>query len=194
MSLKKIVVLFSGEGTNLENIIKKLHKKSFDLDSYEVVAGITNKKEANGIQICKRYNIPYHIIEHKNYPLREEFDTKLVETINSFNPHLSVLAGFMRILTPIFTKNIKAINLHPSLLPLFKGTNAIEKSFHSDMKVGGVSVHYVSDELDGGEIILQECFKKEENETLQSFTKKIKSLEYKLLPQAIIKILGGKNG
>ncbi len=194
MSLKKIVVLFSGEGTNLENIIKKLHKKSFSSDSYEVVAGITNKKEANGIQICKSYDIPFYIIEHKNYHSREEFDTKLVETINSFNPHLSVLVGFMRILTPIFTKNIKAINLHPSLLPLFKGTNAIEKSFHSDMKVGGVSVHYVSDELDGGEIILQECFKKEENETLESFTKKIKSLEYKLLPQAIIKILGGKNG
>ncbi len=189
MSIKKIVVLFSGEGSNLENIIKKLHKKSFGLDSYEVVAGITNKKEAKGIQICKKHNIPSYVIEHKNYTSREEFDTKLVEIINSFHPHLTVLAGFMRILTPIFTKNIKAINLHPSLLPLFKGTNAIEKSFYSDMKVGGVSIHYVSKELDSGEIIAQECFKKDEDETLESFAKKIKSLEYKLLPQAIIKIL-----
>ena len=189
MSLKKIVVLFSGEGSNLENIIKKLHKKSFGLDSYEVTAGITNNKEAKGLQICKRYDIPFYVIEHKKYTSREEFDTKLVEIISSLKPHLTVLAGFMRILTPIFTKNVKAINLHPSLLPLFKGTNAIEKSFYSNMKVGGVSVHYVSEELDGGEIILQEYFIKEENETLQSFTKKIKLLEYKLLPQAIVKIL-----
>jgi len=190
MALKKIVVLFSGEGTNLENIIKKVHKKSFDSNRCEVVGAITNKKDANGIQICKRYNIPFYIIEHKEYPSREEFDAKLVKTIDSFNPHLTVLAGFMRILTPIFTKNIKAINLHPSLLPLFKGTNAIEKSFNSDMKVAGVSVHYVSDELDAGEIVLQECFQKEENETLQSFTKKIKEIEHRLLPKAIIKILG----
>ena len=190
MALKKIVVLFSGEGTNLENIIKKLHKKSLNSKSYEVVAGITNKKDAGGIQICKKYNIPVDLIEHKDFNSRVEFDKKLVETIKRYEPDLTVLAGFMRILTPVFTQNIKAINLHPSLLPLFKGANAIEKSFYSPMKVGGVSVHYVSDELDGGEIIMQECFNKEDDETLESFTKKIHKLEYKLLPQAIIKILG----
>ncbi len=190
MALKKIVVLFSGEGTNLENIIKKLHKKSLDSKSYEVVAGITNKKDAGGIRICKKYNIPVDLIEHKDFNSRVEFDKKLVETIKRYEPDLTVLAGFMRILTPVFTQNIKAINLHPSLLPLFKGANAIEKSFYSPMKVGGVSVHYVSDELDGGEIIMQECFKKEDSETLESFTEKIHELEYKLLPQVFIKILG----
>ena len=190
MALKKIVVLFSGEGTNLENIIKKLHKKSLNSKSYEVVAGITNKKDAGGIRICKKHNIPVDLIEHKDFNSRVEFDKKLVEIIKRYEPDLTVLAGFMRILTPVFTQNIKAINLHPSLLPLFKGANAIEKSFYSPMKVGGVSVHYVSDELDGGEIIMQECFNKEDSETLESFTEKIHELEYKLLPQVIIKILG----
>lgn len=190
MPLKKIVVLFSGKGTNLKNIIKKLHKKEIGGCLYEISGAICNKKEAQGIDICKNYHIPFGIIEHKNFNSREEFDRKLVQSINFYKPDLTVLAGFMRILTPIFTDNIKAINLHPSLLPLFKGANAIEKSFYSDMKIGGVSVHYVSSELDGGKIILQECFKKEEDETLDSFTKKIKEIEYRLLPKAIIKILG----
>ena len=194
MSLKKIVVLFSGEGTNLENIIKKLHNKKIGNNTYKITGAICNKKNAGGIQICKKYNIPIDLIEHKDFNSRVEFDKELVKNIKKYKPDLTVLAGFMRILTPFFTQNIKAINLHPSLLPLFKGANAIEKSFFSNMKVGGVSIHYVSDELDGGEIILQECIEKESNETLESFTKKIHKLEYKLLPQAIINILGEKNG
>jgi len=192
MSVKKIVILFSGVGTNLQNIINKLHKKKIHSVTYEVAGAICNKKEAKGINICKKYNIPFILIEHKAYNSREEFDKELVQQIQKFNPDITVLAGFMRILTPIFTKNIKAINLHPSILPLFKGENAIQRSFESDMKVGGVSVHFVSDELDGGSIILQECFQKEENQTLQSFQNKIKQLEFELLPKAIIKILKDK--
>jgi phosphoribosylglycinamide formyltransferase-1 len=190
MSLKKIVVLFSGKGGNLENIIKKLHKKEIDGILYEVSGAICNKKEAAGIQVCKDHHIPLTLIDHKDFNTREEFDKELVKALRIYNPDLTVLAGFMRILTPVFTDSVKSINLHPSLLPLFKGTNAIEKSFHSNMKVGGVSVHYVSSELDGGKIVLQECFKKEDDETLDSFTKKIKDTEYRILPQAIIKVLG----
>lgn len=189
MSLKKITVLFSGEGTNLKNIIDTLHKKEINGTLYKVSGAICNKKEANGIKICKDYDIPLTLIEHKDFNSREEFDKELVKAIQSYDPDLTVLAGFMRILTPLFTDNIKSINLHPSLLPLFKGTNAIEKSFYSDMKVGGVSVHYVSSELDGGKIVLQECCKKEDNETLESFTKKIKDIEHQILPKAIIKCL-----
>ena len=192
MSVKKIVILFSGVGTNLQNIISKLHKKKIHSVTYEVVGAICNKKEAQGINICKKHHIPFTLIEHKTYNSREEFDKELVRQIQKFDPDITVLAGFMRILTSIFTKNIKAINLHPSILPLFKGENAIQRSFESDMKIGGVSVHFVSDELDGGNIILQECFQKEESQTLQSFQNKIKQLEFELLPKAIIKILKDK--
>ncbi len=188
-STKKIVVLFSAEGTNLENIINKLHKKEIGGITYEVTGAICNKEKANGINRCKKYNIPVYIIKHKEFNSREEFDKELVRQIRKLDADITVLAGFMRILTPIFTKNVKAINLHPSLLPLFKGAEAIQRSFESDMKVGGVSVHFVSDELDGGEIILQQCFQKEDGETLKSFQKKIKEIEFELLPKAIIKVL-----
>jgi phosphoribosylglycinamide formyltransferase 1 len=179
--LKKIIVLFSGEGKNLHNIINTLHGKSC-----EIVCAITNKADAKGLQ---GLHVKSHILEHKSFSSREEYDNELVKLIRSYQPDLVVLAGFMRILTPIFTKQIKAINLHPSLLPKHKGGNAITDSFHSDDKVGGISVHWVSEELDGGEIIAQMSFFKNENETLESFTYKIKELEYELLPKTIEKIL-----
>ena len=98
----------------------------------------------------------------------------------------------MRFLTPYFTQNIKAINLHPSLLPLFKGGNAIEESFASPIKVAGISVHYVSEELDGGEIIAQQCFEKTEDMSLQDFEAKIHSLEHELLPKTVKNLLNRK--
>jgi phosphoribosylglycinamide formyltransferase-1 len=97
-----------------------------------------------------------------------------------------VLSGFMRILTSIFTDNIQSINLHPSLLPLYKGAQAIEKSFQGDEETAGVSVHYVTSELDSGEIILQESFEKKNFETYEKFYSKIKELEYEALPKAIL--------
>lgn len=189
MVTKKIAVLFSGSGSNLEQILQKVHKQTFSTCKIEVVCLICNKADAYGIQRAKAFGLETNVVEHKNFPSREEFDTELVRIIQSYRVDLTVLAGFMRILTPIFTKNIKAINLHPSLLPLFKGANAIEQSYESVMKVGGISVHYVSEELDGGEIIAQECFQKEENMSFEAFEKKIHVLEHELLPKTIIKIL-----
>jgi phosphoribosylglycinamide formyltransferase-1 len=99
------------------------------------------------------------------------------------------MAGFMRILSEVFTDNVRAINLHPSLLPLFKGTRAIERSFESDEPRGGVSVHWVTGELDGGAVILQEAFAKTPDETLERFTEKIRAIEYEILPRAVCEIL-----
>jgi phosphoribosylglycinamide formyltransferase 1 len=193
--IKKIVVLFSGAGKNLESIIKKLHKKQLRDNAkclgYEVVAAITNKPEAKGIDIATEHHVSTVVLDHKLFDTRESFDTKLVSVIESYEPDIVVLAGFMRILTPVFTSNITAINLHPSLLPKFKGAKAIERSFESDDIECGVSVHYVSDELDGGDIILQDRFDKDEGETLESFSEKIKTIEHRLLPQAIEKVLCG---
>ncbi len=115
------------------------------------------------------------------------YDAALVKMIKAYNPDLVVLCGFMRILTPVFTTHIRSINLHPSLLPAFKGSRAIERSFDSDESVCGVSVHWVTDELDGGEIILQKSFTKNPKDTLEEFTAKIRAIEYEILPQSIIK-------
>jgi phosphoribosylglycinamide formyltransferase-1 len=191
MALKKIAILFSGNGSNMENILQTLHHKHFEHCSIEVVTTICNRPNAEGIEKSRAFGIEPHIIDHTLYSTREAFDEALVEAIHTSGAELTVLAGFMRFLTPYFTQHVKAINLHPSLLPLFKGGNAIEESFHSPLQTAGVSVHYVSEELDGGEIIAQRSFEKEEGMTLEAFEAKIHSLEHKLLPECI-KILLNK--
>jgi phosphoribosylglycinamide formyltransferase 1 len=182
--MKNIVILFSGEGSNLRVLIKELHGVYCN-----IACAITNRPNAGGIAHAKALGIPVSIINHEYFESREAFDTVLVEHINAYAPDLVVMAGFMRILTPIFTENIKAINVHPSLLPKFKGAKAIERSFVSDETQGGVSVHWVSSELDGGEIIAQQHFYKTEHETLESFTCKIREIEHTLLPQTVIALL-----
>ena len=192
MAIKKIVILFSGEGTNLENIIKKLHNKSFNNIKIVVSKAITNNPLANGIKRAKKFGIDVEVIDHKNFSSREEFDKVLVNSIKKENPNLVVLAGFMRILSSVFTDNIKnAINIHPSILPLFKGANALKRSFESNMKVAGITIHWVEEELDSGKVIAQECFNKD-NLSFKEFEKKIHKLEYRLYPKVIVDILTKK--
>ncbi|MBP5778701.1 MULTISPECIES: phosphoribosylglycinamide formyltransferase [unclassified Campylobacter] len=192
MVVKKIAVLFSGSGSNLQSILDKLHGKIFDDIKIEVVLTLTNKPNAYGIQRAAKFGLTSVVIDNKNFVSREEFDKKVVEEIKKSGAELTVLAGFMRILTPFFCDNIKAINLHPSILPLFKGAHAIDESFDSDMQVGGVSVHWVSAELDGGKIIAQQTFQRE-NKTRDEWEAKIHEIEHELLPKTIIQILKDTN-
>ena len=187
--VKKIAILFSGNGSNLEAILDKLHGKIFNGIKIEVALTLTNKAGCGGIEKAARFGLKSVVLEHTKFNSREEFDAALVEEIEKYDIDLVVLAGFMRILTTVFTNKIKAINLHPSLLPLFKGANAIKDSFQSDMKVGGVSVHWVSAELDGGKIIAQKAFEKEKGMSLADFERKIHALEHEILPQTIVEIL-----
>ena len=110
--MKKIAVLFSGKGSNFAHIVKTLHSKEF-----EVVVALTNNPNAKGIEVAKAASIPLEIIDSKTYKSREAFDTAVVERLKEYNAELTILAGFMRILTPVFTDEITSINLHPSLLP-----------------------------------------------------------------------------
>ena len=181
--MKKIAVLFSGKGSNFAHIVKNLHT-----DTVQVVVALTNNPNAEGIAVAKKYNIPLKIIDPKSYQSREAFDETVVNTLQIYAPDLTVLAGFMRILTPVFTDNVKSVNLHPSLLPRHKGLNAIEKSYKDEYTTGGVSVHYVSSELDGGEILLQKEISKEEL-TFEEYDKKIRSIEKEALIEAINKAL-----
>lgn len=186
--IKKIVVLFSGSGTNLECIIKTIHGKTFNGIQIDIEEAITNNPDASGIEICKENNIKFKIIDHKTYSSRDEFDLALSSYIISLSPDLVVLAGFMRILGTNFTSKINnAINLHPSLLPLFKGANAIRDTYDSNMRVGGVTLHYVNGELDGGDIIDQlSCDK---SESYFEFFSQIRLLEYEILRENIVELL-----
>ncbi len=187
MALKKIVILFSGRGSNMKSILEKLHGKEVD-----VVAAITNNKEAPGIEIAKRLGIAVEILPHTDFDSREAFDEALTAKIKEYGPDLTVLAGFMRLLTPIFTENIKAVNIHPSLLPLFKGKDGIKESFLSGMKIGGVSVHFVTTEMDSGEIVAQECVPILDGDTLETYTARVHEKEHELYPKAILKALGAR--
>lgn len=178
--MKKIAILFSGKGSNFAHIVNALHQKKI-----EVVVALTNNPKAEGIAVAQMHTIPLEIVDSSKYKKREDFDAKVVKRLKLYNPDLTVLAGFMRILTSVFTENVTAINLHPSLLPRHKGMHAIKKSFEDDFETGGVTVHYVSSELDGGEIILKKKINKKDLDFAQ-YHKKIRSLEKEALREAIL--------
>ncbi len=182
--MKSIVILFSGEGSNLENIIR-----SVDPKLVKVSKAITNNPAAPGINRARALGVEVEIIDHTLFPSRESFDAELVKSVRKSNADLVVLAGFMRILTPVFTDAIRnAVNIHPSLLPMFKGADAARRSFESSMKVAGVTVHWVSAELDSGEIIDQRCFYKG-NLDFDGFMKRIKEIEHEMYPRVIMDLL-----
>ena len=181
--MKKIAVLFSGTGTNLKYILENLHGKEV-----EVVVALTNRPDAGGILFAQECNIPFEIIDSCLFTSREAFDSELVHALHYYKPDLTVLAGFMRILTPVFTDKIKAINLHPSLLPLHKGMMAIERSYDDENEVGGVSIHWVSSELDGGKVILQKEIQKEAK-SFEEYEAEIKAIEKMALVEGILEVL-----
>ena len=207
--VKKIAILFSGNGSNMENLIKELHQKSFVLggaggrgaenhrdgkesrDSasvrLEITACICNKKDAYGITRCQNLNIPCITLPHEEFASREAFDEALASKLVDLGVDLVLLAGFMRILTPDFTSRFKIINIHPSLLPKHKGNHAIENSYSNQDAEGGVSVHWVNEELDSGEIILQASIPKIQGESLEDFSARIHQLEYALYPKAVVR-------
>jgi phosphoribosylglycinamide formyltransferase-1 len=184
MTKKKIAILFSGKGTNFAHIVNTLHP-----DEVQIVVALTNNPDAEGIQIAKEASIPLEVVDSLMYENREAFDAQVVKILQQYEPELTVLAGFMRILTPVFTQKMKSINLHPSLLPKHKGLNAIEKSYEDEDAYGGVTVHYVSDELDDGEVILQKKISKQGLD-FTTYYDTIKQTEKEALSEAIRKVLG----
>lgn len=181
---KRIVVLFSGEGTNLQKLLETLPPMGI-----EVAAAVTNRPRARGIERARAFGVPVEVLDHTLYASREAFDAALVKTIEKYDPHLTVTAGFMRILTPIFIDRIRAINIHPSLLPKYKGTNAIGQAYESGDLICGVTVHWISNELDGGEVIAQASFERTPEMDAEAFEAAIHALEYALLPKTIAAIL-----
>ena len=179
---KKIAVLLSGNGSNLNAIIKRGINVSFV---------ISNNPEAPGLKIAQKSNIPTY--SWKNLSSLEEHVSELVK-IHDIN--LIVLAGFMRLLSKKFIKSLpqgSIINVHPSILPAFKGLNAIQQTLESGAKYTGVTIHYVDEGVDTGEIIQQESIKIEENDTIVSLKKRLQVLEHDLYPKVIENILSKIN-
>ena len=183
MKMKKIAVLFSGAGSNLAYILEHMHHKEL-----EVVLALSNRPEAGGVAIAKAYGVPVEIVDSSLFESREAFDRTVVKRLETSQAELVVLAGFMRILTPVFTDSVQAINLHPSLLPRHKGLHAIERSYEDDHPEGGVTVHWVNSELDGGEVILQKSLSKK-GLSFAQYDKMIRKIEKEALAEGIRKAL-----
>lgn len=179
---KKIAVLLSGNGSNLNAIIKRGINVSFV---------VSNNPEAPGFKIAQKSNIPTY--SWKNLSSLEKHVSELIK-IHEIK--LLVLAGFMRLLSKEFISSLpqrSIINVHPSILPEFKGLNAIQQALESGVKYTGVTIHYVDEGVDTGEIIQQESIKIEENDTIVSLKKRLQVLEHDLYPKVIQNILSKIN-
>ena len=194
MKTIRLAILFSGNGSNLENIYKKMQglvisesSRNGESIKLDFVLAISSKESAFGIQRCANLGLKCEVVDYKQN--KADFIPKIIALLERNQIDLVILAGFMRILPPEFTAKFRAINIHPSILPLFKGAHAIEQSYQSDMKIAGVSVHFVSDELDSGALILQDIIHKIEGESLENFEARIHKLEYEIYPKAIIKAI-----
>jgi phosphoribosylglycinamide formyltransferase-1 len=176
------VVLISGNGSNLQSIID--HSATIDLD---IKAVISNHVNAYGLKRAERANIPTHVLSHKQFSSREESDQTLSNIIDQYNPEIVILAGFMRILGAEFTHQYsgKMLNIHPSLLPKFQGLNTHQRAIKAKENQHGVSIHFVTEQLDGGPIIAQTSVDVIDTDTTESLAKRVLLEEHKLFPKVI---------
>ena len=168
---KRIGVMCSGKGTNFENIVLTCNK-------HEVVLMIHDKKECGALKRAAKYGIPHIRIKHTN-------EQQMIDMFRAWNVDLIVLAGYMRVLKRPSDVHCPLINVHPSLLPKYKGLHAVEQALDSGDTVTGCSVHYVNEELDGGEIIEQREVPILPDDTVDTLTRRIQLMEYAILPKVI---------
>jgi len=181
--MKNIVVLISGSGSNLQAILDATANDH----NGRVVGVLSNKENAFGIERAKKVGIDTAVIDHTRFESRLAFDYALIEQIDAWQADLVVLAGFMRILTNEFVQHFRGrlLNIHPSLLPKYKGTNTHQRALDAGDTEHGCTVHFVSEELDGGAAIIQAATRVERGDTVDSLINKVHKLEHQIYPIAI---------
>lgn len=191
MSKLNLGVMISGNGSNLQAIIDAIENQTLNANINLV---ISNKSKAKGLERAKKHGLNTKVISHSEYPSRNEFDEALVFNLKKANVDYVVLAGFMRILTPTFLNafHMKVINIHPSLLPSFKGTNAQKQALDYGVRITGCTVHFVDSGIDTGPIIMQIPVIILTSDTLESLTNRILKAEHKLLPKVLQMISDNK--
>tara|TARA_B100001109_G_scaffold47543_1_gene38390 strand:+ start:6993 stop:7640 length:648 start_codon:yes stop_codon:yes gene_type:complete len=185
--MKRIVILISGNGSNLEAVVNACDSGQIN---GEVVSVISNNPDAYGIVRANKYNINTQIINHKKFESRLKFDDELEKVLTVINPDLIILAGFMRILGEKLINKYanKMINLHPSLLPEYPGLNTHEQVLKNSDKKHGISIHFVTPELDAGPLIAQASIEVRNDETLDRLIQRIHKIEHYLLPEIVREI------
>ena len=180
----RVGVLASGEGTNFQELINLSTNKNLDI---EIKVLITNKEEAGCIKRALKANIPCKIIKGNDFLNKELFESEIIKILKSFDVELVIMAGWMIIVSSFFISKYKdkIINIHPSLLPSYKGSSAIKEALSNGSKITGCSVHFVDKEVDSGSLIMQAALSVLKNDNLESLTKRIQILEHKILPLSI---------
>jgi phosphoribosylglycinamide formyltransferase-1 len=175
-----VVVLISGRGSNMQALL--------DADvGARIAAVISNRADAHGLEIARGRGVPTLVVEHRDYRTREAFDAALAAAIDGFSPHLVVLAGFMRILTPGFVEHYagRLINVHPSLLPSFTGLDTHRRALEAGVKIHGCTVHFVTAALDHGPIVAQAAVPVRENDSEASLAARVLEQEHRILPASV---------
>ena len=180
----KIAILASGEGSNFQELINLSKTNKFDID---IRILITNNSDAGCILRAKKSNISYKIIKYSDYGQKEYFEDEIINTIKKHDIELIVMAGWMKIMSSRFVNEFKnkIINIHPSLLPSFKGNNAIKDALANGSKITGCSVHFVEPEVDSGSLIIQAALSITNQDNIDTISEKIHLLEHKILPFSI---------
>lgn len=181
----RIVVLISGHGSNLQALIDAERRN--ELGGGHIVAVISNRAEAFGLERARKAGIPTEVLSHKDFPERADFDAALMARIDAHRPDLVVLAGFMRILTSAFVHHYagRLINIHPSLLPKYPGMNTHARAIEAGEAEHGATVHFVTEGVDEGPIILQGRVPILPDDTPETLQQRVHAIEHQIYPKAV---------
>ena len=191
MSKLKLGVLISGRGSNLQALLERASEEGYPA---EVALVISNNEEALGLQRAEAADVPTVVIDHRGFETREAFEAKLDEALSAAGVELVCLAGFMRKLTPWFVERWRdrLINIHPSLLPAFRGLDTHQRALEAGVRITGCTVHYVRAEVDDGPIIAQAAVPVGAEDTEETLTARVLAAEHRLYALAVRLIAEGK--
>lgn len=180
----KLGIMASGNGSNFEAIANAIAHKNFNA---QIQVLIYNNPEAQAATRAKSWGVPAVLLNHRDFQRREDLDQKIVETLQEYNVEWVIMAGWMRIITPVLIAAFpdKIINIHPSLLPSFKGVRAVEQAINAGVKITGCTAHFVSLEVDSGKILMQAAVPVLPDDTPETLHARIQVQEHLILPQAI---------
>jgi phosphoribosylglycinamide formyltransferase-1 len=186
-----LAVLISGSGSNLQAIIDAIEAGTLDA---RIACVICNNSDAYGLQRATRHGLPIQIIDHRSYPDRAQYDAELCRQLESIAPDYIVLAGYMRILSAEFVRAFehRILNIHPALLPAYKGLDTHQRALANAETEHGVSIHLVTAELDDGPVLLQASYLIEDGDTVADLQKKGRQLEHQMYPTVLLWISEGK--
>ncbi|YCO04466.1 phosphoribosylglycinamide formyltransferase [Vibrio sp. VNB-15] len=189
--MKNIVVLISGNGSNLQAILEACEA---NMPNAQVAAVFSNKADAYGLERAKQFDVNGHFVEPKTFESREAFDAELMKQIDEYQPDVIILAGYMRILSSEFVSHYmgKMINIHPSLLPKYPGLHTHQRALDAGDKEHGTSVHFVTEELDGGPVVLQAKVPVFEEDDADALAARVQTQEHNIYPMVTKWLVDGR--